>query len=175
MFFFCLRNHFGYRPSKSVKRVRLFEINLGITLKCDIYVNSYVQELYNGGSQQFSIGLKRGSYMDWLDTHFTLVLELALIAFHHINTSPKWNDRPILYVPSTIMSEQGVYIANSILGQIQHMCDRRTEFTNAPEIYAQQQFSQRNSWKFSEETVSAQRLFPVTQGTLPEKEKKLYL
>lgn len=75
--------------------------------------------------------------MDWLDTHFTLMLELTLVTFHHVNTAPKWNNRPILYVPSTIMSEQGVYIPNSILGQIQHICDSRAQFTNAPEIYAQ--------------------------------------
>lgn len=113
-----------------------------------------------------------GMYMDWLDTHFTVVLELTLVTFHHIHTPPKWNNRPILYVPSTIMSEQGIDITNSILGQIQHLCDGRAQFTNAPEINAQQQFSQGNSWKFPEETSSAQRLFPVTQGTLPEKEKK---
>ena len=110
--------------------------------------------------------------MDWLDTHFTLVLELTLVTFHHINMPPKWNNRPILYIPSTIMSEQGVDIANSIFGQIQHLCDSRAHFTNAPEIYAQQQFSQGKSWKFSKEASSAQRLFPVTHGTLPEKEKK---
>ena len=75
--------------------------------------------------------------MDWLDTYFTIVLELTLVTFHHINTPPKWNNRPILYISSTIMSEQGVDIANSIFGQIQHLCDSGAQFTNTPEIYAQ--------------------------------------
>lgn len=75
--------------------------------------------------------------MDWLDTHFTIVLELPLVTFHHINTPPKWNNRPILYISSTIMSEQGVDIAISIFGQIQHLCDSRAQLPNAPEIYAQ--------------------------------------
>ena len=89
------------------------------------------------------------------NTHLGLVSEQAFDALNNENASAERSSWLIFEISAAIMPHDGVYISNGVSGQRQHPRNRIAQFTMAPKVHKDDEFSKRNSGKLSKKASSA--------------------